>query len=60
MAAFVLAVAGRAAPLLLVSIDALRPDYITQADAHGVKAEGAAGIDRFSALRQIISSRFML
>jgi predicted AlkP superfamily pyrophosphatase or phosphodiesterase len=30
--------AGWAAPLLVISIDGLRPDYITQADAHGIKA----------------------
>lgn len=33
----VLAVAAHAAPVLMVSIDGLKPEYITQADAHGMK-----------------------
>lgn len=33
----VLAVAAHAAPVLMISIDGLKPEYITQADAHGMK-----------------------
>lgn len=33
----VLAVTAHAAPVLMVSIDGLKPEYITQADAHGMK-----------------------
>ena len=48
---------GHAAPVLMISIDGLKPEYITQADAHGMKvpylrtlirdgayAEGVVGI----------------
>jgi predicted AlkP superfamily pyrophosphatase or phosphodiesterase len=31
------AVAAHAAPVLMISIDGLKPEYITQADAHGMK-----------------------
>jgi predicted AlkP superfamily pyrophosphatase or phosphodiesterase len=53
----VLAAAAHAAPVLMISIDGLKPEYITQADAHGMKipylrtllrdgtyAEGVVGI----------------
>ena len=33
----VLAVAAHSAPVLMISIDGLKPEYITQADAHGMK-----------------------
>ena len=52
-----LAPLGHAAPVLMISIDGLKPEYITQADAHGMKvpylrtlirdgayAEGVVGI----------------
>jgi len=32
-----LATAAHAAPVLMISIDGLKPEYITQADAHGMK-----------------------
>ena len=32
-----LAVPALAAPVLMISIDGLRPDYVTQADQHGLK-----------------------
>src|ERR1700722_12052619 len=51
------AIAAHAAPVLMISIDGLKPEYITQADAHGMKipylrtliangtyAEGVVGI----------------
>ncbi len=54
---FALAAAAHAAPVLMISIDGLKPEYITQADAHGMKipylrtllvngtyAEGVVGI----------------
>jgi predicted AlkP superfamily pyrophosphatase or phosphodiesterase len=54
---FALATAAHAAPVLMISIDGLKPEYITQADAHGMKipylrtllrdgayAEGVVGI----------------
>ncbi len=31
------AIAAHAAPVLMISIDGLKPEYITQADAHGMK-----------------------
>ncbi len=31
------ALVGHAAPVLMISIDGLKPEYITQADAHGMK-----------------------
>jgi predicted AlkP superfamily pyrophosphatase or phosphodiesterase len=31
------AIAAQAAPVLMISIDGLKPEYITQADAHGMK-----------------------
>jgi predicted AlkP superfamily pyrophosphatase or phosphodiesterase len=31
------AVAANAAPVLMISIDGLKPEYVTQADAHGMK-----------------------
>jgi predicted AlkP superfamily pyrophosphatase or phosphodiesterase len=34
---FTLASAAHAAPVLMISIDGLKPEYITQADAHGMK-----------------------
>ena len=53
----VFALAAHAAPVLMISIDGLKPEYITQADAHGMKipylrtllrdgtyAEGVVGI----------------
>jgi predicted AlkP superfamily pyrophosphatase or phosphodiesterase len=53
----ILALAAHAAPVLMISIDGLKPEYITQADAHGMKipylrtliangtyAEGVVGI----------------
>jgi predicted AlkP superfamily pyrophosphatase or phosphodiesterase len=53
----VFALAARAAPVLMISIDGLKPEYITQADAHAMKipylrtllangtyAEGVVGI----------------
>jgi predicted AlkP superfamily pyrophosphatase or phosphodiesterase len=52
-----MATAAQAAPVLMISIDGLKPEYITQADAHGMKipylrtllvngtyAEGVVGI----------------
>jgi predicted AlkP superfamily pyrophosphatase or phosphodiesterase len=33
----VAAIAQQPSPILLISIDGMRPDYITQADAHGLK-----------------------
>jgi len=52
-----LAIGAHAAPVLMISIDGLKPEYITQADAHGMKipylrtlvsggtyAEGVVGI----------------
>jgi predicted AlkP superfamily pyrophosphatase or phosphodiesterase len=54
---FALATVAHAAPVLMISIDGLKPEYITQADAHGMKipylrtllrdgtyAEGVVGI----------------
>jgi predicted AlkP superfamily pyrophosphatase or phosphodiesterase len=54
---FALASLAQAAPVLMISIDGLKPEYITQADAHGMKlpylrtllsdgtyAEGVTGI----------------
>ncbi len=54
---FALAAVAHAAPVLMISIDGLKPEYITQADAHGMKipylrsllrdgtyAEGVVGI----------------
>jgi predicted AlkP superfamily pyrophosphatase or phosphodiesterase len=54
---FALIQPGHAAPVLMISIDGLKPEYITQADAHGMKlpylrtllrdgtyAEGVVGI----------------
>jgi len=54
---FAFAAAAHAAPVLMISIDGLKPEYITQADAHGMKipylrtlqrdgtyAEGVVGI----------------
>ena len=51
------ALAAHAAPVLMISIDGLKPEYMTQADAHGMKipylrtllangtyAEGVVGI----------------
>ena len=32
-----LAAAAHAAPVLMISIDGMKPEYITQADAHGMK-----------------------
>ena len=53
---FVFASFAHAAPVLMISIDGLKPEYITQADAHGMKipylrtliANGtyAEGVDR--------------
>jgi predicted AlkP superfamily pyrophosphatase or phosphodiesterase len=53
----IFALAAHAAPVLMISIDGLKPEYITQADAHGMKipylrtliangtyAEGVVGI----------------
>ena len=37
LALLVFAFAAHAAPVLLISIDGLKPEYITQADAHGMK-----------------------
>ena len=34
---FALAALAHAAPVLMISIDGLKPEYITQADAHGMK-----------------------
>ncbi|HKN21814.1 MAG TPA: ectonucleotide pyrophosphatase/phosphodiesterase [Terracidiphilus sp.] len=34
---FALAAVAHAAPVLMISIDGLKPEYITQADAHGMK-----------------------
>jgi predicted AlkP superfamily pyrophosphatase or phosphodiesterase len=34
---FVSALAAHAAPVLMISIDGMKPEYITQADAHGLK-----------------------
>ncbi len=55
--ASILTLAAHAAPVLMISIDGLKPEYITQADAHGMKipylrtllvngtyAEGVVGI----------------
>ena len=52
-----LATLAHAAPVLMISIDGLKPEYVTQADAHGMKipylrtlmrngtyAEGVVGI----------------
>jgi predicted AlkP superfamily pyrophosphatase or phosphodiesterase len=54
---FLMATVAHAAPVLMISIDGLKPEYITQADAHGMKlpylrtllrdgtyAEGVVGI----------------
>ena len=37
LAVLVCTVAAHAAPVLMISIDGLKPEYITQADAHGMK-----------------------
>ena len=34
---FALAAIAHAAPVLMISIDGLKPEYVTQADAHGMK-----------------------
>ncbi len=37
VSAIIFALGARAAPVLMISIDGLKPEYITQADAHGMK-----------------------